>query len=116
MPEKKIKILGEEVTIAFNMAVEIEYEEMTGAAFDLDKLAEAKTKGALQLSAAAIKANNPDTAITYKRLTKEAGPVETATLINTTVDALKEWLRVPEVYAKEVAEDTEADTEDGPKN
>ena len=36
--EKKITILGEEIAIAFNMAVEMAYERITGNPFKLEDL------------------------------------------------------------------------------
>ena len=73
---KKITILGEEVTIAFNMAVEIEYEELSDSAFDISAFVSGKTKAALQLAAAAVTANNPQSSITYDPIIHEITPDE----------------------------------------
>ena len=53
----KVKILGEEIAIKFNMAVEIGYEEILGEAFDVSQLD--KQKNSLALYMSAILASNP---------------------------------------------------------
>ena len=59
---QKINLLGKEVKIAFSLATEIAYEQITGEAFVIEKLS--FTKNAVALYMAAIIANNPDIDIT----------------------------------------------------
>ena len=48
---QKIKLLGKEVNIAFNLATEIAYEQITGEAFGIEKLSFTKNAVALYMAA-----------------------------------------------------------------
>lgn len=109
---KTITLLGEEVTIAFNMAVEIEYEELSDTAFDISAFVSGKTKAALQLAAAAVTANNPQSSITYDRIIHEITPDEVKTLVDTVVGEMMKWLKIPAVVAQEIADDSPAGSDD----
>ena len=104
----KVKILGEELEIRFNMAVEIGYEDIIGEAFDVTQLDKQKNSIALYMSA--IIANNPDTKVTMERLLTEATGHEIAQLSNAVVDAMTEWMKMPAVTSEE-QKDEEGDVE-----
>lgn len=110
MNEKKITILGEEITIKFNMAVELAYEEIAQKPFDLKELKSQKESLALYI--AAIITNNPDTKITFERLVNEATGPEIALLQKTVIEAMTEWLQIPAVEPVDEA----AAEGDQPKN
>lgn len=95
MNEKKITILGEEITIKFNMAVELAYEEIAQKPFDLKELKSQKESLALYI--AAIITSNPDSKITFERLVNEATGPEIALLQKTVIEAMTEWLQIPAV-------------------
>lgn len=112
MTEKTIHILGEDIRVRFNMAVEIAYEEIAGEPFTLDGIK--YMKGMAALAMAVVIVNNPDTTITMERLTKEATGQEVGALNVAAVEAMTEWLTVPKV---EQTEEPEQQTgEDAPKN
>ena len=116
MTERKITILGEEVAISFNMAVEIAYEDISGDAFDVDSLKSQKNSIALYM--AAIIANNPDTEITVDRLLKEAKAREITALSQAVIQSMLEWLEIPTVMKKTEDEEPkpEETTDEAPKN
>lgn len=105
MTEKRITILGEEVTIAFNMAVEIAYEEISGTTFDMDALS--KTRNTVALYAATIIANNPETKITLEDIMYKVSMPEIMALRTAVLEAMNEWIKMPEVMQKEVSEEEE---------
>lgn len=99
MKQKTITILGEEVKIDFNMAVEIAYEEISGKPFNVEDL---KTQTAsIALYMAAIITSNPDTTITVERLMKEASGQEIGLLSQTIINAMVEWMAIPSVIKEE---------------
>lgn len=110
----KIQILGEEIEIKFNMAVEIGYEELSNTSFNIDDLA--KSRNTLILSLAAIIASNPDTSITFDRLLTEASAQEIAILNKAVVEAMTNWLSIPAVIAKEEAKEKQPDVNEKQKN
>ena len=111
----KVTILGEELDIRFNMAVEIAYEEITGEGFTIESLG--KMKNMLALGMAAIISAKEDTAITIERLMKEANGKEIGTLNNAVVTAMTEWLQIPKVVADAEAREEQTDVnEKQPKN
>lgn len=105
MTEKRITILGEEVVIAFNMAVEIAYEEISGTTFDMDALS--KTRNTVALYAATIIANNPDTKITLEDLMHKATMPEIMALRTSVLEAMAEWVKMPEVMQKDAPAEEE---------
>lgn len=108
--DKKINILGEEITIRFNMAVEIAYEEIAGKPFSLEELESQKNSVALYM--AAIITNNLETSITFDRLITEARGEEITTLGAAVVDCMKDWMAIPSVVKPEQT----TDSDDQPKN
>lgn len=104
-----ITILGEEINIAFNVQVEIVYEEISGETFSIDSLA--KMKNSVALYMAAIITANPDTNITVERLMKEASGKEIATISTAVINAMSEWMEVPKVIPEEPATDDDDNKE-----
>ena len=109
MSESTITILGEEIKIGFNMAVEIAYEEIAGKAFDLKELNSQKNSMALYM--AAIITFNPNTKLTFDDIIMKATAAEISALGKAVVDAMEEWMKVPEVIP---ADEQKPDEE--PKN
>lgn len=97
--KKTIKILGESIVIAFNMASLIGFEEITGKSFseiDLNK-----SKDSLSLSLAVIIANNPDTQITANALMTQASGKEIYELTQAVSAAFIDWNKTPETLSDE---------------
>ena len=107
---QKIKLLGKEVNIAFNLATEIAYEQITGEAFAIDKLS--FTKNAVALYMAAIIANNPDIDITTEDIISKASGAEVKALSNAIYAEMKAWMNIPDV----MTEKEENKDEDEEKN
>ena len=108
MKKRQITLLGETLTIVFNMACQIAFEEITGKPFsDFDSN---KTKDILALDYAVISVNNPDTEITADRLMREANAQDMKTLNNAITAALMDWNDMPATFADD--EDAPAPSED----
>ena len=99
---KPIEILGEQITIKFNMAVEIAYEEIVGEPFTIEALKSQKNSAALYMSA--ILASKPDTKITMERLIHEADGPTISTLSTAIINAMSEWMKLPAVIQEEPVE------------
>ena len=99
---KPIEILGEQITIKFNMAVEIAYEDMTGQPFTIDAMKSQKNSAALYMSA--ILVSKPDTQITMERLIHEADGPTISTLSTAIINAMSEWMKLPAVIQEEPVE------------
>ena len=95
---QKIKLLGKEVNIAFNLATEIAYEQITGEAFGIEKLS--FTKNAVALYMAAIIANNPDIDITTEDIISKASGAEVKALSNAIYAEMKAWMYIPDVMTE----------------
>ena len=109
--EKQITLLGNQYKIAFNMATEIAYEEISGQGFDMEALA--KTKNTAILYLAAILANNPDSDLTLDDILFRATLPEIAELRTAVLDSMTEWMRIPEVMKDGKAKE---EKEKDPKN
>ena len=97
--KKILTILGQEVTIMFNMAVQISFEEITGKSFrEIDTNV---SKDSLALAYSAIIANNPDCNITVENLMHDASGAELNGVIKAISDSFVEWNKVPETLADE---------------
>ena len=106
IPEKKINILGEDITIRFNMAVQIAYEELTGEPFNVGDLKRQKNSVALYF--AAIVSNNKETQLTINDLLENISGKELAELSKAVYDCMAEWLGIPSVIQDDqTAEDDE---------
>lgn len=95
-----VNILGEDVKIAFNVLVQITYEQITGKGFDADELN--KTINLMSLYYAVIVANNEGTKITFDDLVQKATAKDIMTLRDATFQAMNEWSNVPEVMQQEI--------------
>ena len=107
---QKINLLGKEVNIAFNLATEIAYEQITGEAFGIEKLS--FTKNAVALYMAAIIANNPDIDITTEDIISNASGAEVKALSDAIYAEMKAWMNIPDVMDEKV----EKKDEDEEKN
>ena len=95
--KKIITILGETLTIAFNMAVQISFEEITGKPFS--DINTDSSKDNFALAYAAIIANNPDTNITADNLMRDISGTELKDLLQAISDAAVEWNDMPATLA-----------------
>ena len=95
--KKIIIILGETLTIAFNMAVQISFEEITGKPFS--DINTDSSKDNFALAYAAIIANNPDTKITADNLMRDISGAELKDLLQAISDAAVEWNEMPATLA-----------------
>lgn len=112
MKKQQITLLGETLTIVFNMACQIAFEEITGKPFnDFDSN---KSKDILALDYAVISVNNPDTNITADRLMREANAQDMKTLNNAITASLMDWNDIPATLADD--EEQPADNSDNPDN
>ena len=98
--KKIITILGETLTIAFNMAVQISFEEITGKPFS--DINTDSSKDNFALAYAAIIANNPDTNITADNLMRDISGAELKDLLQAISDAAVEWNGMPDTLADDV--------------
>lgn len=89
MKEKEITILGKQITIKYNMAVQIAYEEITGHAFDTSALD--KTSNTLALYYACILVNNPDVEISFDDLLEKASARDIKVLRESVLDCFTDW-------------------------
>ncbi len=100
MNNKTVTILGHVLNISFNMAVEIEYEELSGKPFDLQQMD--TQKATMLLCFAALKVANDNVPFTIDEMNRKATFSETTTLKASVIEAMNEWLSIPDVMAKEV--------------
>ena len=107
--KKTITILGQEVTIMFNMAVQISFEEITGKPFS--DINTDSSKDNFALAYAAIIANNPDTKITADNLMRDISGAELKDLMQAISDAAVEWNEMPATLADD--EDKKKDEPEG---
>ena len=98
----KTNILGHELNISFNMAVEIEYEELSGKPFDLQQMD--TQKATMQLCFASLKVANDKVPFTFDKLNRDATFSETTALKAAVIEAMNEWLGIPAVMAAEEAQ------------
>lgn len=110
--KKILTILGQEVTIMFNMAVQISFEEITGKPFS--EIDTNVSKDSLALAYSAIIANNPDCNITVDNLMHDASGAELNAVIKAISDSFVEWNKVPGTLAdEEDKKEEEKKKEDG---
>lgn len=89
--KKKITILGKEIYIAYNMATQIAYEEITGRPFDTSTLDKASNTMALYY--ACILVNNPDTDISFDSLIEEADAHDIKVLREAVIESFTDWCK-----------------------
>lgn len=92
-----VKINGHELNVVFNMAVEIEYEDMSGQPFDLEKMN--TQKATMQLCYASMKVANSKLPFTFDQLNGIISFSETTELKNAVLTAMHDWLNIPSVMA-----------------
>lgn len=110
--ERKVKVLGQELTIRFNMSVEIIYEELTAKPFNISETIE-RAKDRMALLSAAIAASNDVPDDFAERLATEASAQEIGELASAVYNAFKEWAKIPEIEADKEPQNQEGET---PKN
>ena len=110
--EKKITLLGEEITIAFNLAVEMAWERITKQGFTLENM-NFKTN-LVPLYYAAIIANNEKTNISFDDLMRKASRKEISALDAALSECMKDFLDVPDIIKEEPK--PEGEEEEQPKN
>ena len=107
----KVTLFGKDYTIAFNMAVQIRFEEMSGKPFDLTTM-ETQT-ATMQLCYASLKESNDNLPFTFEEMTKRLTMSETADLKNAVIEAMNAWFGIPKVMQDE---DQPQEQEDDGKN
>lgn len=95
---KKITILGHDLNVSFSMAAEIEYEELSGKPFDLEKMN--TQKATMQLCYAVLKVANDKVPFTFDELNRKAKFNETAGLKAAVIEAMNDWLGIPAVMVE----------------
>lgn len=83
--------MGHEVTIAYNMATQIAYEEIMGTAFDTTAFD--KTSNMLALFYSCIVANNPETKLTFDDLLLSATAADIKTLREAVIESFTDWCK-----------------------
>ena len=96
--ERTVTILGEEVKVKFNMAVEMAFEEISGELFTIKALE--SVKNTLALYAAIIIVNNPDSKIDLKRLATDASFSEIQAMREATLNVMVDSLLTDEEREK----------------
>lgn len=94
---KKVTILGYRLEICFNMAAEIEYEDISGKPFDIKKMD--TQKATMQMCYAMLKVSNHNVPFTFEELNRKATFSETEELKSAVIEAMNEWLGIPAVMA-----------------
>lgn len=123
---KKITINGEELTITFNFATELSYEQLTGKAFDAADLipskegGEPKSADIIKVAIACLIANNPDAATDSDYVLYKATRAEVRDLVTAVVAEMMTWLGVPAIAEAHTpapdASPSEEDDEDNSPN
>lgn len=106
---KKIKILGHELNVTFSMAVEIEYEEMSGKPFDLEQME--TQKATMQFCYAALKVSNNNVPFTIDEMNRKATFSETTEIKTAVIKEMNEWLCIPAVMAEDAQGQTAGEAE-----
>lgn len=91
--KKEIKVMGETLTIAFNLATQITYKKITEVDFNGKDLEDPNKMVALYM--ACILANNPDTKITIDNILLDIKQAELATLSSAVAESMAEFYDVP---------------------
>ena len=86
--QRTVTLLGEQVKVKFNLAVEIAFEKITGETFSVKALE--SLKNTIALYAAIIAANNPDINIGMNNLLHDAPFHEIQAMRDATIDAIVE--------------------------
>ena len=105
-----ITLNGSTVNIAFNMATQIGFEEISGKPFHEIDLSLVKDK--MALFAAAILANNPKTDFDTEWLMKDATQAELNKLEKVVFEEVNKWAGIPSTL-QEAGETSSTTTEEG---
>ena len=105
-----ITINGSNVVIAFNMATQIGFEEISGKPFHEIDVTHVKDK--MALFAAAILANNPKTDFDTEWLMKDATQAELNQIEKAVFEEVNKWAGVPSTL-QEADEASSTTTEEG---
>lgn len=89
--KKQITILGRTIDIAYNMATQIAYEEITGKPFDVADMD--RTGNTIALYYACIVANNKDTDMTFDDLVGNADAKDITTLGEAVTASFTDWCK-----------------------
>ena len=108
----KVTLFSKDYVIAFNMAVQICYEKMSGKPFDLTTM-ETQT-ATMQLCYASMKESNDNLPFTFEEMLKRLTMSETADLKNAVIESMNEWFGIPKVMQDE--DDQPQEQEDDGKN
>ena len=114
MTERKVTVLGEELDIRFNMAVEIAYEEIANEPFNVQSLE--RQKNIVALCMAAIIMNNPETKITTEQFIREVASDEYNAIAAAVIEAMTEWMKIPSVIPQDKPTEEETEAADKEKN
>lgn len=110
MEKKTITILGNVLSVTFNMATQLKYEEIAKKPFDISKM-DSQTD-TMNLCYAALLVANEHVPFTFDEMIDGLKMRETAELKDAVIGLALEWFEIPEVMKS--AE--EEDEEDGEKN
>lgn len=102
------------LNIAFNMASQIGFEELSGKPFN--EFNENSSKDRLQLTTAVIIANNPNTEFKAEWLMHDAKAHEIVQLYQAIADEIAQWTIEPETVAENNDRNKPEDGEENPKN
>ena len=105
-----IKINGSNVVIAFNMATQIGFEEISGKPFHEIDVNHVKDK--MALFAAVILANNPENDLDTEWLMKEATQAELNQLEKAVFEEVNKWAGIPSTV-QEPEDASSTTTEEG---
>lgn len=89
--KRNINVLGRTIDIAYNMATQIAYEEITGKPFDVADMD--RTGNTMALYYACIVANNKDTDITFDELIGNADASDITTLREAVTASFSDWCK-----------------------
>ena len=101
----KVLLFGKEYAVCFNMAVQIEFEEMSGQPFSADTLN--TQKATMQLCYASLKESNDNLPFSFKDMLRDLSVTETGELKNAVIAAMNEWFEIPKVMQQEEQPATE---------
>ena len=99
--EKTITFLGKEVKVAFNMAVEIAYEKITGKPFTNEDINNSESTLALYFAVLTI--NNPDLDFSIDDILLKAKGGDLRAMSAAVVECFLDWAEVPETLPAEKA-------------
>jgi hypothetical protein len=107
---KKIEILGHELAVEFNMAVQLKYEELSHQPFDLETMT--TQTATMQLCYASLEIANSKLPFSYDEMNRKMTLNETATLKNAVIETMNEWMQIPEVMKSDEPVETESEKND----